>query len=244
MPGLSENTALKWDSVYGLDKDPIREFLVHPYLLEVSGNLRNKKILDIGCGNGNWIKKILPFGPTQVCGIEINDEFLRYLKEHIKSRKIEIFKGDIRKKFPYEDRRFDITYLIFVLNEVDDIRAVMKEAARTLKKGGRLLLMAIHPFYPMRYYLYERYTGKKNDKIIGVGNYFERFKGDYMLTIANKPTPFFHHTVEDLISSILDNGLGITGFKELTVNNQIIEAYPRYSGQKDLPKFLFIEAEK
>jgi ubiquinone/menaquinone biosynthesis C-methylase UbiE len=57
-------------------------------------------------------------------------------------RTIEPRRGDARE-LPYADATFDAAYLVAVLGEVPDPDAALRELARILKPGGRLVVGAV-----------------------------------------------------------------------------------------------------
>jgi ubiquinone/menaquinone biosynthesis C-methylase UbiE len=233
-----------WNRTYGLEKDPVRMYLLFPRLIKLSGNLRNKTILDAGCGNGSLINQLIKKGPKKIVGIDIDNEFLRFAKGNINSDKIELIKRDLRIKLPFQKNSFDLAYSIFVLDSMNIISTHISEISRTLKNNGKFYLVIRHPFYASILYLQEKLTGKQNKKIIGVGNYFKKYKADYILTIAKDKTPYYHRTLSDYANVLIKNNLKITGLTELSTNKKLIDKFPRYREDKDIPKFLIIEATK
>ena len=63
---------VEWSRVYGVDKDPVREFLIYPVLLPELGDLTGSVVADFGCGNGGLLQRIsgLPFAKGY--GIDIS----------------------------------------------------------------------------------------------------------------------------------------------------------------------------
>jgi ubiquinone/menaquinone biosynthesis C-methylase UbiE len=218
----------EWNTIYGLNKDPNREFLLFPILLKLSKPFRNKLIVDLGCGNGSLISKLLKYKPKRVYGIDFSNDFLDFAKENIINQRVTFLKSDIRKRLPLKSNYFDIAYCTFVFNETNNLSSILKEIGRVLKKKGRFYLMTTHPFFPMNYYLYEKFTKKKNDKILNVKGYFNNFKGKYNLTVAKRNTPFYHHRVEELINVMIKNNLTIRHVRELSTNKKLLEAHPKY----------------
>ncbi|MCL5430361.1 MAG: class I SAM-dependent methyltransferase [Candidatus Marsarchaeota archaeon] len=234
----------KWNATYGLNKDPNRELLLFPLLLNISKPIKGKLIADLGCGNGSLVVKLLRYAPKKIYGIDFSSNFLKFATDNIRDKRVTFIKSDIRRRLPLKSNSVDIVYCTFVFNETKNINLILKEVSRILKKRGRFYLMTTHPFFPMKYYLYEKYTGKKNDKILNVKGYFENFEGKFNLTMAKQTPPFYHHRVEDLINSIINNNLSIRRVNELSTNKKMINADPRYKEQSDMPKVILISAEK
>ncbi|XP_057302900.1 ubiquinone biosynthesis O-methyltransferase-like [Hydractinia symbiolongicarpus] len=67
------NAILKYEPFKGLAKD-LAVFFEHK-------NLENKKILDVGCGNGNLGKSLVEEGFKNIDGLDMSDKFLEMAKE-------------------------------------------------------------------------------------------------------------------------------------------------------------------
>jgi ubiquinone/menaquinone biosynthesis C-methylase UbiE len=95
-----------------------------------------KRILDLGCGTGYRTYVLSKKRDTIVTGVDIS-------KKNIKVAKKKYPKVDFRKmnveKLRFERNFFDKVYAVDVLEHVDNLEAVLKEAARVTKKNGKLL---------------------------------------------------------------------------------------------------------
>lgn len=84
---------------------------------------KNKKILDIGIGNGTIAKQIQKDHNAKIKGIDVID----YNTTDIP---LIIYNG---KKINFRDDSFDIVLIIEVLHHCDDMLSVLKEAKRVTK---------------------------------------------------------------------------------------------------------------
>lgn len=104
-------------------------------------SLEGLRILDVGCGRGEILRRFLSFGaaPNLLFGIDLAPEYVeaaRHLAPHL-----EITCGSAdRMRFP--DAYFDMVAQFTLLTSVLDSemkRAIADEMARVLKPGGKLL---------------------------------------------------------------------------------------------------------
>ncbi len=102
-----------------------------------------ERLLEVGPGTGyytltvaEWIApgKLDIFDPQQ----EMLDHTMRRANERGLANVIPA-QGDARR-LPYPDASFDAVYLVTVLGEVPDQEAALREIARVLKPGGRLVV--------------------------------------------------------------------------------------------------------
>lgn len=111
------------------------------------GDIKNKKILDIGCASG--ISAILlGLRGGEVRGIDISPELIEQAKNLLKDTandiNIEFEVGDA-EDLAVQDKSIDIVFFGGVIHHFPDKRKVIDECHRVLKKGGKIL--AIEPNY-------------------------------------------------------------------------------------------------
>lgn len=97
---------------------------------------------DFGCGNGQVARTIAPF-VKQVIGVDSSRAMLEAASAHA-SENIDFREGAV-EALPIADDELDVALLFLVLHYVVDPAHALREAARTLKNGGRLLLVDMMP---------------------------------------------------------------------------------------------------
>lgn len=105
--------------------------------------LEGKRILDIGCGVGAFVRRLREFSP-QVYGFDIDRESVTTAAaEGLPNLALAV--GEF---LPYPDGSFDVIFLHEVLEHVDDDVATLKEARRVLAPGGRVVIFVPNRLYP------------------------------------------------------------------------------------------------
>jgi 2-polyprenyl-3-methyl-5-hydroxy-6-metoxy-1,4-benzoquinol methylase len=93
--------------------------------------LKNKKILDFGCGWGGFLKKITK--AKLLTGIELREECITYIKKKIK--KIEIT-NNINNLY----EKYDIITLFHVLEHIPYQVETLKRIKKQLSKNGKIII--------------------------------------------------------------------------------------------------------
>ncbi len=100
------------------------------------GDLNGKKVLDAGCGKGRYaaiIKRKFP--RADITAMDISAEMLKYVPEGIRTVKNGIL------DMPFEDGKFDAVICIEALEHVVQIEKGVKELARVVAPGGKLIII-------------------------------------------------------------------------------------------------------
>lgn len=99
------------------------------------------RLLDVGCGGGAHALAFAERGWT-VTGVDLS----RAQLELARSRGVEVVEADAAA-LPFEDESSDAAVSIFTHTDVDDFAAVIREVARVLRSGGRLVYLGVHPCF-------------------------------------------------------------------------------------------------
>jgi len=110
------------------------------YLKRFYPDFKNKKILDLGCGRGDFLLECHK-EKIDVIGIDINPNYIKISKEKIKGNGFEpnIIQGR-GEELPFEDNYFDFVNCVDVLEHTQNPQKVLSEIYRVLKKGGRTFI--------------------------------------------------------------------------------------------------------
>jgi len=102
-------------------------------------NSKHKKLLEIGCGNGFFLKKALQLGIDEVWGVEPGQAAVAKAPKEIKKNIIvDRFRtGLFRANF------FDVICIFQTLDHLVDPNLALEECHRMIKKGG-ILLVVVH----------------------------------------------------------------------------------------------------
>ncbi len=97
-------------------------------------------VADIGCGTGEVAERIAPY-VARVVAIDRESAMIDAARRRLSgSRRVEFRRGDV-KKLPLKDRELDAAVAMLLFHHLDDPAAATREIGRTLKIGGRLLVV-------------------------------------------------------------------------------------------------------
>ncbi len=136
---LWEQNARWWQEGFTGGSDPEYEEQILPLVAHHLHGAR--RVLDVGCGEGQVSRKIAGLG-ADVVGLDPTPSQIRAAHERGGSAK---FVRARAEQLPCPDRAFDAVVLCLALEHIDPFRPALEEVARVLVPGGRFLLFLVHP---------------------------------------------------------------------------------------------------
>ena len=105
-------------------------------------DLSELKILDVGCGTGQWLLDLLRWGASadRICGVDMNPQRIAVSRARL-PRSIRFGVAD-GARLPHADGSFDLVIMATVISSVlDDVlrQRIAADAMRVLAPGGHLL---------------------------------------------------------------------------------------------------------
>lgn len=120
--------------------------------------------LDVATGTGDVAIEIARRYPpgVRIIGVDISKEMIRLGIEKVRrlgfNNRIELREGDVNC-LPFEDGRFDGALIAFGIRNIEDYRRGIREMARVVKAGGRVIILEFtslqNPLFikPYRWYV-------------------------------------------------------------------------------------------
>lgn len=155
----------------GLEGDKLHIRLINPVIEEFIGNVKNKTILDAGCGNGYLVKKLAKHA-KKIVGIDSSRKLLDYAVKNVgEIKNTELIFSDLLQKLPFIDESFDVIIANMILQYLPKIDNFISETVRILKNKGILIIIIDHPAHSL-FYRAQELIGRKNEKFLSSNNYF------------------------------------------------------------------------
>jgi ubiquinone/menaquinone biosynthesis C-methylase UbiE len=132
----------RWAATYDEFPNPLlaRE---ERYLMPLLPDVKEKSVLDIACGTGRWLRKLMERGARFGVGIDSSFAMLQ-----VASRKVGIqrrlAKADCMQ-LPFRTTAFDYAICSFAMSHIQDLRRMALELARVMKSGAEVIVSDLHP---------------------------------------------------------------------------------------------------
>jgi ubiquinone biosynthesis O-methyltransferase len=137
VPELGPEVYARWRaSEIGATTERLERSLIREFVGDVSG----RRVLDIGCGDGELAVELAKCGATMT-GIDASTTMIDAARARAKKHNVDIdFQVAIAERLPFPAEQFDVVTAITILCFVEDAEPVFREIARVLRPGGRFVI--------------------------------------------------------------------------------------------------------
>lgn len=136
--------AKRWDEVRSLHAS---DDVVEAAILDAIGDHPYRSVLDLGTGTGRMLQLLTGEHVERAVGLDSSHSMLAVARanlERAEVRRVDLRQGDVYSP-PLERESFDLIIVHQVLHYLDDPARALREAARLLSPGGRLLIVDFAP---------------------------------------------------------------------------------------------------
>lgn len=189
--GDVESAYNQWSQTYGSVQNPTRD-LAAKVLRSYPLNLSNRDVLEIGCGTG-VNTGYLADQSRQVLAVDFSSGMLEQCRRNISTPNVSFKQQDIRDRWKIDDRSIDAAVILLVLEHIENLRQVYREAARVFRSGGELFICEYHP--------YRQLEGKQ-------ARYIDVESGE------EKLIPAYLHQISEYVNLGLELGFELTNLGE------------------------------
>ena len=213
------------------DGDFAKRHLINPVVLEMLGDVRGRRVLDAGCGNG-YLSRMLADRGALVTGVEPGQSLFSFAasREASSPRGIRYVQTDICKISDLGD--FDSVVASMVLPVIPAWTDAMRACVSVLRPGGLFVFTVNHPCFEGLWP-----TWRANGGAYRIERYLERYE------IPGPRGTDFHRTIGDYLNALAGLGCRLISIAEpgldpalVTDGPEGIDAYVR------LPNFLIVAA--
>ena len=216
-----------------------------PAMIKMVGNVKNKIILNMGCGFGDHSQKLFQKGAKKIIGLDLSKELIKFANEqNIPNCEFEV--GYMDRKLKYKSNHFDLVISGLALHYVKNVNQLFSEVNRILKKNGTFVISTGHPIFDLlcespKFRIQIKRIGNKR---IVEGDYFDQTPKLANLGSLGK-IKTYSYTFETLIKLGLNHGFELIDY----VDAKPVPGSKKYDSEKyklttTLPTFIFFKWKK
>lgn len=256
-----DNAAEAWVDFVRTGKDYSRDEMNNPAMFEILGDIRGKRILDVGCGEG-YNCRIMAKKGAKVTAIDFSEKLINFaIRQEEKERlKIDYYILNANNLHIFKNNTFDIVTCFMALQDIEDYQGAVKETHRVLKKHGLFIFVIPHPCFETRIMGGKIIGGwgyKKGAKDRSTDNalYYkvDRYFGAHKYVVLwemkrltkHFRTTSFHRTLTNYADALYNAGFLILRLREPTPIKRGLAKNPIYFEKTlRIPDSIIIEAVK
>jgi cytosine/adenosine deaminase-related metal-dependent hydrolase/ubiquinone/menaquinone biosynthesis C-methylase UbiE len=131
-----------WSTAYDESPNPMLS-LEERFLAPILPELRDKDIVDVGCGTGRWLGRIEKSAPRSITGIDISPEMLDRARRKL-AREAVLVVGNATS-LPIASTSADVVMASFVAGYVAELPRFAAELHRVARRDSRIYISDLHP---------------------------------------------------------------------------------------------------
>jgi ubiquinone/menaquinone biosynthesis C-methylase UbiE len=222
----------------------LSDYTGRPAVLALCEPVTGRSVLDLGCGEGYCSRYLRQQGAGEVIGLDLSAGMVAaaLAQEQCEPLGIRYVQGDARDLSRFSGQTFDLVLSSFMFNYLDiaGMEACMREVARVLRPGGRLVFAVPHPALPFLHPAETPYYFE-----VTAAGYFSARDGHFSGCVWRRDgTPLElqlrHKILEDYFQALQAAGFsGLPVVRELHVTPEILAIDPAFFGPAvDMPLHL------
>jgi 2-polyprenyl-3-methyl-5-hydroxy-6-metoxy-1,4-benzoquinol methylase len=220
----------RWDAQYDQDGDPNRRYQSDETMLELLGDVKGQRVLDVGCGNGYLCRKLALQG-ANMTGIDLSDRFLQIAQEREAKEQLGITyrHGSVSEMGFLPESHFHKAVSNYVLMDVRDFSGTLRHVFRVLQPGGCFVIVISHPCFscgPGGWVIPAPDSPRREDRFaFRVDEYFQR--GPVLSQWGDlDPVMGYHRPLRDYWQAFTEAGFTVDGFEEPSITERGLRELP------------------
>lgn len=210
-------------------------------LKEMLPELRNKSVLDLGCGFGWHCRYAREQQASSVIGVDISEKMLQKAREMTDDSAISYIHMPI-EDIHFSDSQFNVVISSLAFHYIESFEAICKQVYRCLKPGGSFVFSVEHPMFTSRNEQDWCYDDQGNRLHWAVDNY--QMEGLRETTFLTENVIKYHRTFSTYINDLIRAGFMIKEINEPIPSEEMVQNIPGMEDELRRPMFLMVSTEK
>ena len=213
-----------------------------PALFSLLPNLKDKTILDLGCGFGNHCMQFKQLGAKKVVGIDISEKMLAIARKensHGDSTYLNITMENIGEL----NDSFDLVVSSLAFHYIEDFTTLIGNIYDLLSENGTFVFSQENPLNTC-FCQGQRWTVDSNGQKLyaNISNYGTDGERESVWFVDHVKK--YHRTFSTIVNTLVDAGFIIEKMIEPVPTEEMVERYPKTKDLYHKPDFLVVKVRK
>jgi SAM-dependent methyltransferase len=203
--------------------------------------LRDKRVLDLGCGYGWHCRYAREQHARSVLGVDLSEKMLAFARENTDDSEIEYRRLAI-EDIDFAAGEFDVAISSLALHYVERFDIVCRKVHHCLIPGGTFILSVEHPVFTALA-AQDWHYGPHGERLHWPLDNYQN-EGLRHTTFLDKDVVKYHRTVATYLNALIDSGFTVTKLSEPQPTPEMLATYSEMRDETRRPIFLMIAAVK
>ncbi|ASN05369.1 class I SAM-dependent methyltransferase [Virgibacillus necropolis] len=210
-------------------------------LKELIPVLKDKNVLDLGCGFGWHCRYAREQEASSVIGVDISKKMIQRAREMTNDPLISYKKKSL-EDIDFSNFQFDVVISSLAFHYIDSFKLICEKVYHWLKPEGSFVFSIEHPIFTSRNEQDWYYDEQGNRLHWPVDNY--QIESVRETIFLDENVIKYHRTISTYINDLIDSGFIIRAVKESIPSDEMLKSIPETKDETRRPMFLMISAEK
>ena len=211
----------KWALTYDCAPNPLIA-VEEPVTLELIGDVKGQRVLDIGCGTGRYCALLADRG-ADVVGIDPSPVMVEQARKKFSPRRqFGLIRGTLTETGLHSGQ-FDLILSALTFGHIPKVEPVFEGMNKVLKHGGRIVISDFHAYWPVFGYGYTEFFDEKGQEY----------------RIISYP-----HLFDEYFALCRKFGLRIEDVREPKITGELVKRFPYLKDYRGLPLALILKLSK
>ncbi|MCG8578756.1 MAG: methyltransferase domain-containing protein [Bacteroidales bacterium] len=228
---------IKGNDVVGTTALPFYGAFVSEEKCQLFGDVKGKKVLEIGCGTGHSLQYIGERKASELWGIDISIEQIKKAEHHLAAHDIsaKLICSPMEEECGIPEDYFDFVYSVYGIGWTTDLDGTFCRIASYLKKDGVFIFSWSHPIH--------KCVASENDMLVFKKNYFD--ESWYSVSIDGGLLSLSDRKLSTYVNALAKAGFVIEQMIEQSDNEMLKSNESNFAQKaKMLPVTFVIKARK
>ncbi|QGH35318.1 methyltransferase domain-containing protein [Gracilibacillus salitolerans] len=216
------------------------DFVEQPAIKSAIPTLKDKTILDLGCGTGQFAKYCIENGASKVIGVDISRNMIGQAKKENGDKKIEYICTPI-EDLELHNQKFDLIISSLAVHYIEDYTKLIVKVRSLLHENGEFIFSTEHPIVTARNEENNWVKDSNGEKSHwALDNYQEEGKREHNWYVDG--VIVYHRTISTLINTLIGNGFILEKIIEPQSIPSGLEKMPKLVNERRRPSFIVIKS--
>ncbi|SDI30714.1 class I SAM-dependent methyltransferase [Chryseobacterium jejuense] len=216
----------------------LNDLLEQPVIKRLMQPIKDKTILDMGCGLGHQVRELLKQNPKQITGLDISQKMLNEAQSRTSSSIVEWVCSAL-EDFDFGINRFDLVISSMTLHYIENLDTLFQKIYDGLNAGGQFLFSMEHPICTAALKPWQELNG---EKYWPINHYSEETlrKQDWFVKNVEK----YHHQLSTIVNALLKAGFILKNLEEPSPAQELLQLRPDFEQHIHRPPIVIMNVEK